>query len=523
VPRVSVESWETPWVLRRARLTPHAEALTWSGGQLNYRELCERAQTVALTLRALGVREGDVVGALVPNGPSAVVLIHALQLTGAVLLPLNLRLKVAELALQLRSVGARFLVHTADANHGRKIDARAQTLLAKDAALCGLTLRSGEDTRVSLAPTERGAGACDDPLCESTPLDRPLALLYTSGTTGRPRAVTLSAANFWHAAQASAAQLGCQPSERWLACMPLFHVGGLSIVFRSVLAGSSVLVHPGFDADVVAREFDADRVQLVSFVATMLQRVLDSRGARRCPPSLRLVLLGGGPTPVALLERARALGYPVSPTYGLTEACSQVATRPAGENRRPLDGRLQPLGGVELRIVDENGKSLRPGAEGEIQVRGPNVMAGYWRQPEETQRVLRDGWLATGDIGRLDRKGALQVLDRRTDLIVSGGENVYPSEVEAVLLEHPDVLEAAVVGVFDADFGARPVGCVVLRPRAVCDPEVLRSHCRAQLADYKVPARIEVRAKLPRTAAGKLRRVVLREELAKLRPEEASA
>jgi O-succinylbenzoic acid--CoA ligase len=506
---VKIEPWPTPWIARRAAATPGAEAIVWEEGRLRYDELGERADGAARALRALGVREGDVVGVLAGNTPAAFVAIHAIQLAGAVLLPLNLRLAEAELVPQLRRAGARFLLFA----EGEV--ARGTRLLTALPETHGIVLGEAEGAWVRLSPPPEATRAppCDESLCESTAPDRPLALLYTSGTTGRPRAATLTGANFWHAAAASAERLGGEAGDRWLACLPLFHVGGLSIVFRSVLAGTSVLLHERFEPRAVARALDADRVQLASFVATMLQRVLEVRAERASPSSLRVVLLGGGPAPRALLERARALGYPIAPTYGLTEACSQVATRHPADRREPLDGHLQPLAGVQVRIVDEGGAALPPGAEGEIQVRGPSVMAGYWREPEAGARVFAGGWLVTGDVGVLDANGELRVLDRRSDLIVSGGENVYPAEVESVLLEHADVREAGVVGVADGEFGARPVACVVAEPGATRDAAALRVHCRERLAAYKVPARIEWRESLPRTVAGKLRRAVLQNSL----------
>jgi O-succinylbenzoic acid--CoA ligase len=248
----------------------------------------------------------------------------------------------------------------------------------------------------------------------------------------------------------------------------------------------------------------------------MLERVLAVRGDRPAPASLSLVLLGGGPASADLIRRAISLGYPVAPTYGLTEAASQVATRPPRPGVRALTeeetaaadpaARLQPLPGVELRIVDARGRPCAVGEEGEIRVRGPIVMAGYLDDPAATERALDAGWLATGDIGRLAEDGTLRVLDRRADLIVSGGENVYPAEIESLLESHPDVAEAGVVGVPDERFGARPVALVVPRANAPVACEALEALCRAKLAGYKQPRAILAVDSLPRTATGKLRR-----------------
>jgi O-succinylbenzoic acid--CoA ligase len=238
----------------------------------------------------------------------------------------------------------------------------------------------------------------------------------------------------------------------------------------------------------------------------MLQRLLDVRGARPAPPRLRCALIGGGPCSRALLERARERGLPVAPTYGLTEATAQVATRPPSHGG-DADTPLTPLLGTQLRIVDAHGAEVPPDSEGEIWVRGPTVMSGYVRDPGPGDTALRDGWLRTGDVGSLDADGRLRVLDRRSDLIVSGGANVYPAEVEAALLEHPAVAEVGVAGVADPEYGKRPVAW--WRARAGVDApsaDELRAFCRERLAGYKVPVafhRVEV---LPRNDAGKLLR-----------------
>jgi O-succinylbenzoic acid--CoA ligase len=229
-----------------------------------------------------------------------------------------------------------------------------------------------------------------------------------------------------------------------------------------------------------------------------------------------VVLLGGGPASQALLSRARGLGFPIALTYGLTEAASQVATRPpqnAVADEADLAAGLPPLPGVEIRIVDEAGESVAEDVVGEIEVRGPTLMQGYLDDPEATARAIRDGWLATGDLGRLDAEGGLRVLDRRSDLIVSGGENVYPAELESVLVEHPDVAEAGVVGQPDAEYGERPLAYIVAAPGRRLEPDRVLAFCRERLATYKVPVQLIEIQTLPRTASGKL----LRRELKGLR------
>jgi o-succinylbenzoate---CoA ligase len=300
-------------------------------------------------------------------------------------------------------------------------------------------------------------------------------VMFTSGTTSAPKRVELTYGNWLANAHGSALALGLDAGERWLCPMPLAHVGGLSILIRSVIYATTVVVHDRFDTDAVRTELsDPDnRITLVSLVPTMLARLLDA-GLRQ-PPTLRWALLGGGPIPAPLLRRAAEAGVPVAPTYGMTEACSQIATFGL------------PLDGVELRLADDS----------EILVRGPIVAPGA---------LATDGWLHTGDLGAFDGDGRLQITGRRADTIVSGGENVAPAEVEAVLLEHPSVAEAAVFARPDPEWGEAVIAAVVPRDGEPVDASALKAHCAARLAPFKVPKRFEARTELPRTPSGKLLR-----------------
>jgi O-succinylbenzoic acid--CoA ligase len=345
----------------------------------------------------------------------------------------------------------------------------------------------------------------DVPLRERIDLAAVHTIVYTSGTTGRPKGAMLTYGNHWWSAMGSALNLGLRDDDRWLAPLPLFHVGGLAILMRSVIYGIPALVHDGFDPTAVNRAIDEDGVTIVSVVSSMLRRMLDARAGRPYPPTLRHVLLGGGPTPLPLLEECRRRGVPVVQTYGLTETASQAATLPPEDALRKPGSAGKPLLPTELRI-ERDGRPVPIGEAGEIVVRGPTVTPGYADRPEETARALRGGWLYTGDIGRLDDDGYLYVLDRRSDLIISGGENVYPAEIEAVLAAHPAVAEAGVAGQDDARWGRVPVAFVALRPGAAATPEELIAFCRERLARYKVPARVHVVDALPRNAAGKLLR-----------------
>ncbi|MCE9671311.1 o-succinylbenzoate--CoA ligase [Myxococcus stipitatus] len=466
-----------------AGLHPEAQALTFTGRSWSYRELDEEVGRWVAALETRGICEGQRVALLATNHVASVFLFWALGRLGALFAPLNARLTAAELAPLVEDVEPGLV----------------------------LALEPLRDKLPRAEPLESFAGTATSGTCRALEEGSPRVVLFTSGTTGRPKGAVLTEGNFRASARASAANLGPHPAPRWLGTLPLFHVGGLSMLTRTAYEGGCLVLHERFDAEATNRAIDEDAVSHASLVATTLERVLDVRGGRRVPSTFRFALIGGGPVPVPLLERARAVGLVALQTYGLTESCSQAATEHPGE----ADGRTAgpALPGVEVRVVDAEGRPRGPGVEGDIQVRGPTVMAGYWRRPEATREALRDGWLHTKDLGVLDERGRLTVLSRRTDLIVRGGENVYPAEIEAVLVDHPAIAEAAVVGIPDARWGEVPVAFLVPRAgHAPPDGETLTAWCRRCLAGFKQPARFIWREALPRNAMGKLERQVLRRD-----------
>lgn len=441
-------------------------AYVCDGESVSYALLDTRARSLARRLYAAGARGGLPVATLLPNGTAFVEVLHATMRLGAVLMPLHPRLAPAELASQLTATPPALLLH----------DDRYAATAAGLPARRILHLGDLPD-ELDYPEPPRGLALAH-------------SILHTSGSTGPSRAVSLSYGNHLWSALASAAVLGVLPADRWLDCLTPAHVGGLAILLRSALYGTTAVVHDGFDPERVRSAIDREGVTVVSLVAAMLERLLAEHGDRPFPPTLRCVLLGGGPAPSVLLERAARHGVPVALTYGLTEAASQVATR--APERDPSSGCGKPLPGTEVRIA----------SDGEIVVRGPTVSAGA---------ADADGWLHTGDLGHLAPDGGLHVDGRRDDLIVSGGENVHPVEVEAVLADHAGVAEAAVAGVPDGAMGQAVVAWVRLRPGARTSGEELRAHVRARLAGFKVPRRVHFVAELPRTPVGKIARRALRE------------
>jgi o-succinylbenzoate---CoA ligase len=432
------------WLARAAAHRPGHVALATPRGACTYAELYARARVAAQRLRERGVGAGERVAIALPAGLDFAYALHGCLLLGAIAVPVDLRMSATE--------------------RGRI------------AGGCRALLDAPLDLR------ERGL--------EQWParheLDATAVVIYTSGTSAAPKPVELTYGNLLWSALGSAVALGLDPNERWLCALPLSHVGGLSILVRSAIYATTAVVHERFETERVLGALRTEQITLVSLVATVLARLLDA-GLER-PPALRCALTGGGPVPAALIERAAAAGVRVSMTYGLTESCSQATTAPLAALAAGQLGAGPPLFCTRVRCAED----------GEILLAGPTVAPGA---------LAGDGWLHTGDLGVLDARGRLSVSGRKAETIVSGGENVAPGEVEAVLEAYPDVLEAAVVGRADEQWGEAVTAIVVAREGVKLDLERLRSHCARTLAPYKLPKRILVRAQpLPRTRSGKLLR-----------------
>jgi O-succinylbenzoic acid--CoA ligase len=446
------------WLVRAALARPEHTALRTPSGDWSYTRLHHAARAAAAQLAVRGASRGSRVAIALPAGPQFAQTLHACLLLGAVAVPVDLRLSPAER--EQIAAGAAVLVD-------QPLDEDGAPAGARQSAALGLT--------------------------STHELDATAVVIHTSGTTAAPRPVELTYGNILWSALGSAVALGLDPEERWLCTLPLSHVGGLSILLRSAIYATTAVVHERFETERVLNALRAGEATLVSLVATTLARLLDAMPAHPAhPPALRCALTGGGPVPAALVERARRAGVPVSLTYGLTESCSQATTTPVAEIGGAPANAGTPLFCTRLRIAED----------GEILVAGPTVAPAA---------LASDGWLHTGDLGELDGHGRLRVSGRKADTIVSGGENVAPAEVEAVLEAHPRVLEAAVLGRVDPQWGEAVTAIVVARAGEQLDVDELRAHCAGALASYKVPKQIVCAAEpLPRTRSGKLLRRELR-------------
>ena len=504
----------TDWLRARAADTPDAAALLVDDRWWRFGELDTLASRLCARLAADGAHPGDHVAVLLPNSLAMVVTVFTLARLGAVMVPLNTRLTAAEVAWQVARADCTCLI-CAPSTEPQTANIAAElprVVLALDSEQWAVSSeQSGVVSNQSSLTNDQRLTTNTNPL--PVTLEHPQAIIFTSGTTGYAKGVTITFANHLWSAVGSAFRLGVVPGDRWLACLPLYHVGGLAVLFRACLYGTAIVLHDGFDTTAVRRSLRDDGITLVSFVPTMLSRLLHEELTSDDTPALRLILLGGAAAPDSLLAEARAAGLPMAVTYGLTEAASQVATLLPDDVGRKPGSAGKPLLFTTVAVVDDDGCELPPGQPGEIVVRGPTVMAGYYRDEAATAATLRDGRLHTGDVGYLDADGDLWLLDRRADLIVSGGENVYPAEVERVLREHPAVALAAVVGLPHPDWGQQVAAAVVLRSPGAATPDELLAHCRARLAGYKRPRRLVLRDELPQTASGKVQRRLVAEQL----------
>lgn len=472
------------WLFHSTQANPQNIALIYRDHSWTYAELNAQVDTLCHVLSAHEITQGQSIGVLMPNCPEYILLIHALIRVGAVIVPLNTRLTTHELRYQVETADCAYVIY--DIETAETAVQLGQTVIAMQSLM------------------DRPSAAF---IPQTIDFDRLHAIVFTSGTTGKPKGAMLTYSNHFYSATASAFRLGTLPDDRWLLCLPLYHVGGLNIVLRCCLYGTTVVLHQGFDPNAILSALTQHAVTLISLVPTMLTRLLDLNGDQFLSHHLRLILLGGAAASIDLVARCQRLGLPISTTYGLTEADSQVATQtPTHTLQKPGSvGKGVPW--TTITVIGKDGQVLPTGEIGEIVVRGHTVMRGYYRDPEATAKALRNGTLYTSDLGYFDADGDLWLVQRRSDLIVTGGENVYPAEVEQRLKQHPAIIDACVVGIPDLQWGQQ-VGAVIITSESVT-PEELMIFCRETLAGYKIPRVFKFVDAFPLTGSGKIERKAL--------------
>ncbi|WP_312095698.1 o-succinylbenzoate--CoA ligase [Niallia sp.] len=474
------------FIKNRASLTPDREAIVYNDDRLTFKELYEKAYYHAGILTAFGVKDTDYVGFLVKSDLETVLHLNAMQIIGAKAVLLNNRLTAKEMAYQLKDANVTFLI-TEECFRERAIQ-----------------LEEGLEISVFYKERIKESTYIDPQEKDHITLDETCTIMYTSGTTGLPKGVIQSYGNHWWSAVGNTLNAGLYEKDTWLCAVPLFHISGYSILMKSIIYGIKIVLHDSFDEKRVLLDLWKEKVTIMSVVTTMLQRI-EQAASEKFPAYFRYMLLGGGPATVELLTRCINKGILVYYSYGMTETSSQIVTLSPEDSIRKIGSAGKPLFPAQLRIVNQAGEVLGPNEVGEITVFGPNVSKGYLNK----ENHLIDGWFFTGDIGYIDSEGFLYVLDRRSDLIISGGENVYPAEVEAVLTEMEGIREAAVIGIPDDQWGQVPIAFVVV-------DEILRSekwimeNCEKSLAKYKIPKRVLFLSEVPRNASGKIVRRELR-------------
>ncbi|MCU4717806.1 o-succinylbenzoate--CoA ligase [Halapricum hydrolyticum] len=470
----------------RAKTTPDRTVLidADTGREWTVRELDAEVDELAAGLEPIGVSLGTRVGLLLPTRPAFVRLVHAVARLGGVLVPLNVEKPTDALSSQAEHADVDVLICGAEtAETARELGVETTVSIDPGAS-------TDENVDVDRLPSADPDGFV--PISREP--DALAVIMFTSGTTGEPKGVRLTRRNLLASAEASAYRLGVAPDDRWLCCLPMYHMGGLAPIVRTALYGTTLVVQREFDAEATGAVIDEEAITGVSLVPTMLDRMLDA--GWEPPAALDAVLLGGAPADESLIVRATDRDVPVSPTYGTTETASQVATAtPAQATANP--GTVgQPLVNTTVRIIVD-GKPAEPDEVGEVVVSGPTVTPGYLEE-DRTAEAFDEAGLHTGDLGYRDADGRIWIEGRSDDRIVSGGENVDPETVAAAIRKHPNVEDAAVVGLPDPEWGERVAALVV----GGVDPEAVEAHCRDRLAVFEVPKTIAVTDELPRTASG---------------------
>jgi len=512
---------------RNARHAPQRPALVYGERRFTYAEHARRVRRLASALQRRGLGPQDRYSILAMNCSEFFEAYAAAQWAGLVLNPINFRLAAPEIAWILQDAAPRLLIF--EAQYAGLVAGLRERLPGIERYVC-----IGADLAPDLAPEldwaesyEALIEAGDD--AGSPPqgcADDPCLLAYTSGTTGRPKGVLHTHRSLARVAEVLSSELKLGGDDRLLAIAPLFHAGASTLSWGAQFRGGCVVLLRGFDAEAVVRTIERERITAIHLVPTMLQALLDAPNfGHHDLSSLRMLMYAAAPMPLPLLRRAVAAFGPITYNgYGQTEINLITLLHP---HQHVLDGdpaqvrRLasvgQPHWQSAVRILDEDGRDCATGVVGEVAARSETAMAGYWHNPAATRATLRDGWVCTGDMGYLDEAGYLFLVDRKKDMIISGGENIYSREVEEILVQHPAVREAAVIGVPDAQWGEAVKGIVVLQAGACVTAEALIAFCKTHIAAYKCPKSLDFVAELPRLDTGKINKRALRETCAAAR------
>jgi fatty-acyl-CoA synthase len=489
------------WPARRARMNPDRVALTGDGRSETYAELRDRVYRLAHVLRDLGVRRGDRVAYLGPNHSAFAETLFATGTLGAVILPLNTRLAAPELAFITADAGAELLVW------------------APEVASTVAGLRELHPFRAEVPVGDdyeaRIAGAAGEPIDEPVTLDEICMIQYTSGTSGHPKGVMMSHANIVWNCFNLLLDIDVRSDEVTLVSAPMFHTAALNQTFLpTILKGGTAVLMSAFDPQRALGLIGEHRVTWMFGVPAMYQSIAQSPAwADADLSSVRTLMCGGAPVPESLIRTYHERGLTFLEGYGLTEASPGALFLRAEESLSKIGSAGTPCFFTDVRVVGPDGGDVAPGETGEVIIQGPNVMAGYWQLPEATEDAFdAEGWLRSGDAATVDDDGFVYIVDRIKDMIISGGENIYPAEVEQALYQHPAIADCAVIGVPDQRWGEVGRAVVALRPGATASADEIIGFLSGKLAKYKIPKSVVVVQALPHNAAGKLLKGPLREK-----------
>ncbi|HXY66557.1 MAG TPA: long-chain fatty acid--CoA ligase [Mycobacterium sp.] len=505
---------------KRALLNPGLEALVddAAGRRFTFAELNAQADRVAHVLTGLGLGKGDRVALLLPNGHQFVEAFYGAARAGLVVVPLNWRLVADELGFMLRDSGATVLVF--DAEYDAVVADLHDRGGNEDGTPVAHWLRVGADGPGWARDFDALVGqAPADPVVGDADGDDPLFIMYTSGTTGLPKGAVHTHDSVEWAVLTVLASVDVRFRDRYLISPPLFHVGALTPVIACLYRGATIVVLRQFDAKQIWDVFADEQVTITFAVPAMLNFMLPMyRPELRESLQLRWILSGASPVPPSLIKSYADLGFEIHQVYGLTETCGPACVINSENALTHIGSTGKTFFHTDVRLVDENGGDVGPGVPGEVLVRGRHIMAGYWKRPAATAATITDGWLHTGDLAVSDAEGFIYIQDRIKDMIISGGENVYPAEIEDVLLSHPGIAEVAVLGMPSVKWGESPLA-VVVRSDPNLDEAAVLAHCSGKLARFKLPKRAVFTEVIPRTPTGKALKRVLREQFSFDAPE----
>jgi len=478
---------------RAVRYYPNQPALSLNdGSRITFSQLHDRVKSVAAALTQAGFVSGDRLALLLPNGPEYVQLVYACTWLGIIVVPVNTRLSTPEIDHVLADASPRGLI--------------------RHSKLPAPSVRVPLDLLIDQKHLEELKGPCPDPCYDPEAI---LTMIYTSGTTGRPKGVMLTHANIWSNVGNFNYWMRYREGGSYLHAAPIFHIADFPAMFAAPAFAAHQATLPSFNAKTFCDTIERERINYTVLVPTMINLFTEFAENNRCDlSSLEVLAYGGSPMQPELIRRTRRLlpNVKLVQVYGLSETGFLTGLEDKDHTEDHLTSCGRPCPGIEIQVTDESGNPVKEGQKGELVARGSNVMRGYWNNKDETTAAFRNGFFRTGDVGYQDGQGYFYILDRQKDMIVTGGENVYSGEVEAVIFNHPAVREVAVFGIPDPKWGELVAACVVLKPQMQLTAEALIKYCRESLANYKVPRHIEFsETDLPKSGAGKILKRLLRE------------